>query len=414
MSSNYFRQGARIGRENPDTWEKILSHLDVAFAQAQQPKIHVLTLEAEILEARQQQLIAEAEILKSTSDSIVLPSQLMGKLLLFIALILTTFSFVALKGCLDPFRLGLMNWAVAITATIATVISQHLAFDSLRKGRLILFSICIICLSVLAFGQVLIALIRSQLMQILLIGPALAVDTHDISLVGSNFGNDFYVRTSRLLRIGLPMFSLGAELIAGLCLTSGLERLLHPLARLQRNLKKVGERLMHIRADLKHYELERRIFSEEFTAGAIKVTTQLKTNPEKRAAIIVAIVGLILLLVFIFCATTMAAGQQSSSISGTTAIVNNVGQQSSFASSCNVIALLDFSQSRKFTDHTRLSEFTKDVEFIEKIILRLSPGSKLTIFAITNASFSKPQIVFETGIVATDPGYFQEKLLRER
>lgn len=206
--------------------------------------------------------------------------------------------------------------------------------------------------------------------------------------------SDFYTGSSYKLLIGLILFTISIETVAGILLHLGVDKIRTntPIYDAIIRIKKIRNDLNVIAVENKRLEGAHEVFENQFLHGVALAEAELKDNEEngeeyQAKRLIWRLVIFIIVLIVIFIAVTARADT-------------------------SVIAI-DLSQSSDHTDYVGTSEFEKNKKAVGDFISRIDAGLKLYVIGITEDSLGKPYYIL-TARTTDDPGYFKEKIRRDK
>lgn len=387
MQKQFFKEGCKIGKRNPDTWPEICLRRKQSLELSQDPHLDRLSLKAKDLTEQ------EAEASREVATNGNPPPIKKGWIFACWGIALFIASFAALCVSLEPFRWGIWTYIISLGAAIATTVVVHLFLTHLEKKDTIKLRISAVFLAMVlilhfAFGIQRVMILKRKAeyaSQDSVIVKDASQTTPDSPQTGNN---QFY----RFMFIALPLLGILFELGAGMSIHAAIEIIYHDGRIARQRLALIRRQMMGVTSEFKYRQNLPRIYEEEFSAGARQAVTEIDQTQDSQANWITIALVIILLLCI---AAAFAVADESSS------------------NKTNVLILLDLSKSRDRKGYDGQSDFEKDNASIVQLLGAIPAGSRVTIIGITQNSFASPYILLDAQI-ASDPGYLDEYLIAAR
>lgn len=385
------KDGFVQGRSSPNNWREVCKLRKEAIDKEQQSSIKDLQIKGSILQQKEKEIISFFQSIGGGKpDDVLRVNVIKGRIFSVLVLVLLTASFFFLKLSFEPFQLREKGILIALGTALATAFFMEVFLTSFYERKYIICSFSSVGLVFILFAHVLFAILRANILKQLVISAE-----EDSAIYGSLLN---------ILRIAIPLVALALEISCGLALHGAIERLLNPEVQSKQRLKIIRNKMAYLASEIERRKILADIFEKEFSVGALRAEEELRNKKEssaisqleldkpkmeieKKIAIYIVI---ILLLIFFFA----------------------IYVGSLYAEEPVVVAL-DMSGSTKTSNQNSESEFQKNIESVEKVISKISPGSEIALIGITDNSFSKPFIILKQKI-GKDPGYFKEKIRNQR
>ena len=303
-----------------------------------------------------------------------------------IAALLTVAAFVFSVLAFDPYRLGWKAWLYCLGISIVTPFLVDRILERWASPRLV--NVLATVAGVVAVASlVLLGEIRGDLLAQQVSDAPSAVIQNSDEPAPPPAENTFYDRTLGLLRLVMALLAFAIEIGAGIALheasqwssDTGEDAL-----ALRRELADVRERMIAHGHEVWALEHAGAAFEHEFWRDFYRSLI----NGVKRGA-------LQKLMVVALAAGVVVHGQAQTS------------------DRVDVVLLLDLSQSVAVNGHDSKAEFQTNVQSVATILATLPAGARVNVVGITDDSFASPYVVL-SGELASDPGYFNERLAKGR
>jgi len=309
----------------------------------------------------------------------------LGRVYLALFIVILAAEFWLLQWTFRPFNLGTESFVISLglmlcgTAAIEEYLramsSRNPATFSRRRLWLVYFSAIFFIVSLVLLSNARAALISAN-------ASAGGLEAQ------VNAANKFYSHTS-FVYIAIALGSLAIAFVAGLLLHEAISRILvsGPAVSHAKRIKEREQTIGRIAASIKEYEALPKKTVSEYDRGVLDGPRSGENFLLSPVAMILIALGLILVI------AVFARGEE-------------INDQS-------VVLLFDLSGSIQGSDYLEKTEFQKNYQFVEEIIKKLEPGTRLRIVGVTEQSFEKPFIILDQEISKVT-GYFSEKSAREK
>jgi hypothetical protein len=303
-----------------------------------------------------------------------------------IAALLTVAAFIFSVLAFDPYQLGWKAWLYCLGISIVTPFLVDRILERWASPRLV-NAVVTVAGVVAVVSLVLLGEIRGDLLAQQVESTPSAVIQDAEAPTPPPAENTFYDRTLGLLRLVMALLAFAIEIGAGVafheagqCVADSGE---DPIA-LRRELADVREQMISHGHDVWALEHAGAAFEHEFWRDFYRSLI----NGVKRGALQKLIVIM------------LAAGVLAHS-------------QSPGAGPLNAVVLIDLSISEGVRGNDSRAEFQKNVDGVTQILAALPAGARVKVIGITDDSFAMPYIIL-SGELASDPGYFRERLANGR
>jgi hypothetical protein len=303
-----------------------------------------------------------------------------------VVVLLAVAGFFATQLSFAPFQLGWMSWLISAGMAALTPFLIDRLLEDPRMEPLLKVLTAIAAVTSLA-SLMLLALVRGDLLaQQIRERESQAVIVDDTQ-PQTQTPNNFYDRATGLLCAALLLMAFATEVGGGLVLHAAWRSApddSEDWAGLRRELMAVRGRMAEIVyqvTDLRNapQAFEARYWRDFYRALLLGATRSAMTK-------------LLLVLVAVIAAAVPGARAQSHLI---------------------MVVAIDLTRSVATTGPDGRTDFQKNVEGVSKVLAQVPAGTRLSIIAITDQSFSEPYILIRAR-VPDDPGYFGEKLSAAR
>ena len=286
----------------------------------------------------------------------------------------------------DPFRLGNKAYVYCLGIAVTVAFLGDLFLVTWGKEKLVKTIVSAAFAATLS-SLVLLAVIRGDLLmqQVKSDTATVTIDGYDPAPASPN---TFYEDTVGLLRLALALIALGIDLAAGLAVREAL-RYGSPSGddphQLTTELAEVHRQIVAKLGELTALENEASIFEAQFWRDFYRsMLTHTARSALSKLSILVA-VGILLF----------------------------VPAHARAAESLNLIILVDLSKSVTAKGPDGATDFEKNLKGVEKVLMQVPAGSRVTVVGITDSSFAEPDILLSAQI-PSDEGYFKERLTAAR
>lgn len=304
-----------------------------------------------------------------------------------VASVLMMAGFVLSVLTLEPFRLGVKGvvYSIAVALTAPFLVERVLDhFPSAMFRRVVL---ALACLAAIA-SVILLASIRGKLLgEEIRQNSSAAVVNGEESENNGNAPNRFYEDTVPLLQLVMALLALSMEVGAGIAVFEA-ERMSETVdgeyAALKQDLREVQGRLSFLVQDIVSLQNEAALFAAQFWRDFYWALLKgIVKDGLKRLAVPTVLLMLV-------CPVGWSAPHK-----------------------LDLGVALDLSRSVDAKGADGKTIFEKDVAGITDLLGKIPPGTRVTVFGITENSFSNPYIILSASL-GTDEGYFGEKLANGR
>ena len=309
----------------------------------------------------------------------------MGRVYLAIFIVILAAEFWLLQWTFRPFNLGTESFVISLGLMLCgtAAIEEYLrALSSRNPATFSRWRLWLVFFSSIFFVVAIVLLSNARAG---LISANANVESLEAQV---STANKFYAHTS-FVYIAIALGSLAIAFIAGLLLYEAISRILvsGPVVSHAKRVKEKEQTIGRIASSIKEYETLSRKVVGEYDHGVLDGPRSDENFLLSPVAMILIALGLILAI------AAFARGEE-------------IGNQS-------VLLLFDLSGSIQGSDYLEKTEFQKNIQFVEEIIKKLEPGTRLRIVGITEQSFEKPFIILDQEISKVT-GYFSEKSAREK
>lgn len=270
---------------------------------------------------------------------------------------------------LDPFGLGWEAWPTSLALGILGMMSLLLALEEIKSPKFVPLLVVTSLVGYLALSAVLGAL-RADIFA-LHISTALSGSESDSGTV--NLATDFYRHARPKLEIVFVLFAIVMEFAAGLALYRFWNLNLSPekdfetsqkaLSRVEEEMPEIASRIVSLTS---RPEILEAAFKSAFQKGCVEAASR---------ALLVSLAGIVA-----FSFALRAEAQVA-----------------------NVVIGIDFTRSVAERGYGAHTNFEENVKGARDLVTRLPPGSRVTVVAISDRSFSSPLILI-SGAVPTEHG----------
>lgn len=302
-----------------------------------------------------------------------------------IAALLTIAAFIFSVLAFDPYELGWKAWVYCLGIAIVTPFLVDRILERWASPRLVNAVVTtagvVAVVSLILLGEIRGDLLAQQLEST----PSAVIQDADPP-PSPPTQDTFYGRTLELLRLVMALLAFAIEIGAGVAfheagqLASDSE---DPIA-LRRELAELRNEMIAYGHDSWALEHAGSAFEHEFWRDFYRSLI----NGVKR--------GALQKLIVITLAVGVLAHGQSPGTGG-----------------LDVVVALDLSQSEAVRGYDARTEFQKNVDAVTQILAGLPAGARVNVIGITDASFATPYVIL-SGQIASDPGYFHERLANGR
>jgi hypothetical protein len=309
----------------------------------------------------------------------------MGYIYLALFLVILAAEFWLLQWTFRPFNLGAESFIISLGLMIVgtTALEEYLRMQhsknpevyNKRRMWLVFFSAVFFIVSLLLLSNARAALISAS--------PS--AESLEAQV---NTANQFYARTS-FVYIAIALGSLAIAFVSGILLHEAISRLLvsGPVVSHAKKIKEMEHSIAQIASSIKELEALPRKTVNEFDRGVLD-------GPRSDENPLLSPIGMIVIaIILILAIVAFARGEERVQAS--------------------VILLVDLTGSSLETDYLGKTEFDKNAQFVEEVMKKLEPGTRLRIVGISEKSFDRPYIVYD-GLISMEKGYFSEKLAKNK
>ncbi|HEV2523406.1 MAG TPA: hypothetical protein VGT24_13585 [Candidatus Acidoferrales bacterium] len=305
-----------------------------------------------------------------------------------VASILVVAGFALTLITLEPYQLGIKGILYSVGIAIATPFLVEVALDKLASERLLRALVTVSGIVALVSLMTL-AVIRGELLARHSQEDSAAVVIDDEEPQNKPAKTSFYDDTVPLLQVVMVLLAFSMEVGAGIAVHEARRvsaNLGERYAELQRERDESGRKLAQLAEEIMRLEEEPERFAAQFWRD-FHLAMLKRTVGTAARAFMVGSLGLLLL-----CATPAKAERP-----------------------LELVVLVDLSRSVDAKGAGTRSEFQKNVSAVSQLLREVSAGAHVTVLGITDDSFGRPYFLL-SATVASDPGYFGEKLgtARER
>jgi hypothetical protein len=299
-----------------------------------------------------------------------------------VASVLVVAGFALSLITLEPYQLGLKGLFYCIGIAIATPFLVEVALDKLASEKLI--RVLLTVSSVVALVSLMtLAVIRGQLLARHSQEDSAAVTIDGEEPETKQAKTTFYDDTVPLLQIVMVLLAFSMEVGAGIAL--------HEAERVSGNL---GER---------YHELQRAVedSGRKLAERAQEILT-LQNEPERFAAKFWRDFHLAVL-------RRSVGNTTKAFMVGALGLLLFFAPRAMAERPLELVVLIDLSRSVGVKGADSRSEFQKNAAAVSQVLRQVPAGAHVTVVGVTDDSLGQPYILL-SATVASDPGYFGEKL----
>jgi hypothetical protein len=312
-----------------------------------------------------------------------------------IALVLVVSGVFFAHLALAPFGLGWEAWAFSLGIGLVAAFWTDKTLEKTHSERLVR-CLCAVALLGSMAGLLVMALLRGDILALYLNTAAAGGAPGDMQ--NAAVAADFYAHAIPKLQFLMALLAVAMELGSGMAVFEAMKFDLttHERAvQARRDLESVEEEMIAIIGRITHLENEPAINEAEFYRNFyLGLFERIKRNSLLLAVVVAGLLA----------GATMVPTARAQSADRNNPQVSTSGQGT------RIVVALDLTASVATSGYDGKTEFEKNVLGACALIPRLSPGSHITVFGITDQSFSRPDVLLDREVPGDKgPLLFQDR-----